>query len=532
MTASIKGLVTTADTGAPLRGAEVRLSSRGSYNRLVTTDGDGLFNLRDLPSGEYQLTVSRAGFTSMTFGQRRPLETPTPIKLSEGASFTANVALTRGGAIRGRIVDEFGEPIAGTRIQVLRSRMVQGQRRLQSTGPGDQTDDTGEFRVYGLPPGDYYVTASTGAADSVRRAPPIYYPGTPSFTEAQSITLVVGTEASADFQLQPFRNARVSGIVFNASGAPIQASVQLSSEAVGLGPSFEQAGNPQAFTLIADSGADGRFAIVDVPPGPYVLTANSSFVAGLLAGQDAGNPNAGPNKMMQDIMERGPEVAVLPIAVSGEDISDLVLTTRRGGVLSGTFIPDSGVVRPLPQGLSADIRSPGNASGLRMMQGGRDNTFRVVGMTGRFFLAVIGLPEDWAISRITVDGNDVTDEAIDLKGANATARVVLTDRITTVSGMVQLRRERSSYSVVVFPDDSARWTYPTRYVRAVRADEQGRFSIPGLPANERYYAVAVDYLEDGEEQDPQFLERLRSQAMTFSLGEGEQRSVVLDPITR
>ena len=532
MTASIMGLVTTADTGAPVRGAEVRLSSRGSYNRLVTTDGDGLFNLRDLPSGEYQLTVSRAGFTSMIFGQRRPLETPTPIRLSEGTSFTANVVLTRGSAIGGRIVDQFGEPIAGTRIQVLRSRMVRGQRRLQSMGPGDQTDDTGEFRVYGLPPGDYYVTASTGPADSVRRGPPIYYPGTPSFTEAQSITLAVGTEASADFQLQPFRNARVSGIVFNASGAPVQASVQLSSEAVGLGPSFEQAGNPQAFTLIADSGADGRFAIEDVPPGPYMLTANSSFVAGLIAGQEAGNPTAGPNKVMQDMMERGPEVAVLPIAVSGEDISDLALTTRRGGVLSGTFVPDSGVVRPLPQGLSADIRSPANASGMRMMQGGRDNTFRVAGMIGPFSLDVTGLPEGWAVSRITVDGNDVTDEAIDLKGVNATARVVLTDRITTVSGMVQLRRERSRYSVVVFPDDSARWTYPTRYVRAARADDQGRFSIPGLPANERYYAVAVDYLEDGEEQDPQFLERLRSRAMTFSLGEGEQRSVVLDPITR
>ena len=98
--------------------------------------------------------------------------------------------------------------------------------------------------------------------------------------------------------------------------------------------------------------------------------------------------------------------------------------------------------------------------------------------------------------------------------------------------MVQLRRERSGYSVVIFPDDTTRWTYPTRYVRAVRADDQGRFSVRGLPANERYYAVAVDYLEDGEEQDPQFLERLRARAMTFSLGEGEQRSVVLDPITR
>src|SRR6186713_1498673 len=203
MTASIKGLVTTADTGAPVRGAEVRLSSRGSYNRLVTTDAEGSFNLRDLPSGNYQLTVSRAGFTSAIFGQRRPLEAPKQIKLAEGESFTANVALTRGGAIRGRIVDEFGEPIAGTRVQVLRSRMVRGQRRLQSMGPGDQTDDMGEFRVYGLPPGDYYVTASTGPADSVRRDPPVYYPGTSSVSEAQSITLAAGTEAAADFQISP-----------------------------------------------------------------------------------------------------------------------------------------------------------------------------------------------------------------------------------------------------------------------------------------------------------------------------------------
>ena len=113
----------------------------------------------------------------MIFGQRRPLEAPALIKLSEGESFTANVALTRGGAIRGRIVDEFGEPIAGTRLQVLRSRMVRGQRRLQSMGPGDQTDDMGEFRVYGLPPGDYYVTASTGPADSGQARSANYYPG-------------------------------------------------------------------------------------------------------------------------------------------------------------------------------------------------------------------------------------------------------------------------------------------------------------------------------------------------------------------
>ena len=532
MTASIKGLVTTADTGAPVRGAEVRLSSRGSYNRLVTTDGEGLFTLSDLPSGEYQLTVSRVGFTSMIFGQRRPLETPTPIKLSEGESFTANVSLTRGGAIHGRIVDEFGDPIAGTRVQVLRSRMVRGQRRLQGMGPGDQTDDTGEFRVYGLPPGDYYVTASPGPADSVRRDPPIYYPGTANFTDAQSVTLAVGTEASADFQVQPFRNVRVSGIVFGASGAPVEAMLQLTSEAVGMGPSFERAGDPRAFMITADSGPDGKFTIENVPPGPYVLTANSSFTAGVIAGREAANPNAGPVKAMQEIMEHGPETASMSIVIAGEDVSDIALTTRRGGILSGTFVPDAGVVRALPQGLTAEVRPASGSSGMSMTHGGRGNTFRVAGMAGPFYLNINGVPDGWAVSQITVDGNDVTDEAIDLKGTSATARVVLTDRITTVSGMVQSRRERSSYSVVVFPDDVARWIYPTRYVRTVRADDQGRFSVAGLPANERYFAVAVDYLEEGEEQDTQFLERLRSRAMTFSLGEGEQRSVVLDPITR
>jgi hypothetical protein len=126
----------------------------------------------------------------------------------------------------------------------------------------------------------------------------------------------------------------------------------------------------------------------------------------------------------------------------------------------------------------------------------------------------------------------VTDEPIDLKGTNATARVVLTDRITTVNGIVQPRRERAGYSVIVFADDGARWTYPSRYVRTARVDDSGRFSIAGLPANTRYNAVAVDYLEDGEEQDAQILDRLRARATTFSLNEAEQRSVVLDPIAR
>jgi hypothetical protein len=167
-----------------------------------------------------------------------------------------------------------------------------------------------------------------------------------------------------------------------------------------------------------------------------------------------------------------------------------------------------------------------------MTQGGATSAFRLAGMSGPFYLAINGLPDDWAVSQITVDGVDVTDEPIDLKGQTSSARVVLTDRVTTLSGTVQARGNSSNYSVVVFPDDMNRWSYPSRYVKTARANERGQFRISGLPPNERYSAAAVDFLEEGEEQDPQFLERLRSRAMTFSLREGEQRSIYLDPMTQ
>ena len=152
-------------------------------------------------------------------------------------------------------------------------------------------------------------------------------------------------------------------------------------------------------------------------------------------------------------------------------------------------------------------------------------------MSGPFFIDV-QMPEGWAVSQITIDGADVTDEPIDLKGRTVTARIVVTNRISAVTGIVQTRRDPSSYNVVVFPDDATRWTYPSRYVKAVRADERGAFRIEGLPPNERYLALAIDYLEDGEEQDAQFLERLRGRAMSFPLGEGEQRSIYLEPVAR
>jgi Carboxypeptidase regulatory-like domain len=526
LTASIRGRITTADTGAPIRGAEVRLSMDGRFSRLVTTDGEGRYDLRSLPAGAYKLTVSKTGFITLEFGQRRPFETASTITVGEGQTATGNVALIRGGAIFGRVLDQFGDPSVGARVQVLRARVEDGRRRLLAVGAADQTDDTGAFRVYGLPPGDYYVTASTGLIDAVKRDPPVYYPGTMNFAEALPITLSVGAEASADFQIaEAVRTARISGVVRNSSGAPIAAMVNLRSEAVGLGP-----GSQGGLMLHDDAAPDGTFSVENVPPGPYTLTA---MAMNLPFGPD-GTPTSGsfgvPNATLREqMLDRMPETAAMPIVVNGEDLSGISLVTQRGGRLRGQFVADTGVVRPLPRGLRVTVRT--SAQGLQMT-GGTDTDFQLAGGSGPARLDVEGIPDGWVLKAILLDGDDVTDETIDFTNKSGNLRVVMTDRPTLLSGTVQSNdNEIRDYNVVVFVDDAAKWTFPSRYVKTVRADAEGRFRIEGLPP-ERYLAAAIDYLEDGGEQNRQLLERLRSRATGFTLSEGDQRSIQLDVMGR
>ena len=167
-----------------------------------------------------------------------------------------------------------------------------------------------------------------------------------------------------------------------------------------------------------------------------------------------------------------------------------------------------------------------------MLTNGRSDTdFELATPSGPTSVDVQGVPEGWAVKAVLLDGDDVTDRPFNVTTTTATLRVVMTDRLTSVTGTVQSSSGPRDHGVIVFPEEAARWTFPSRFVRTVRADAEGRFRIQGLPP-ERYLAAAVNYLEDGEEQDAQLLERLRSRATAFTLGENEQRSIRLDVISR
>ena len=174
---------------------------------MRVSDEEGRFQLTDLPAGRWRVTVSKGGYFTWQPGQKRPFEQPPPITLARGQRVRADVPLSRGGVITGRVSDDTGEPLAGLRVRVYRARMAKGYRRLEDVGAADYTDDTGAYRIFGLPPGDYYVAASLRMAplDSVVQTTysPTYYPGTGELAEAQRIRVELGSESTAIFPLLP-----------------------------------------------------------------------------------------------------------------------------------------------------------------------------------------------------------------------------------------------------------------------------------------------------------------------------------------
>lgn len=531
-TAVVRGIVQTADTGAPIRRAQIRAVSPGSREtRLVTTDAEGRFELRDLPGGRWELTASKGGYVTMRYGQRRPFEAGRPLELADGQVMQqVNFALPRGAVIAGRVLDEFGDPVAGARVQALRYQLSQGTRRLAPTGMFAQTDDTGGFRLYGLMPGEYYVSAILRAlpadetADSTGYAP-TYYPGTGSVTEAQPVSLGVSEEASITFALMAVRTARVSGSVITSMGVPLLNGMVmlLAPDAAGGGPMAFGAGNRIR--------GDGSFALANVAPGSYTLMATNG---------GPGGRGGGGGEI---------EMGTLPITVAGDDVTSVTVVTGRGATITGAVVPAQGSSATLTRstlqvttqavggGFGGFPGLGGGGGGFGGRNVGEDGTFTLTNLFGSRLIRLNGLSQEWMLESVMVDGRDVIDQPIEFApNADITgARIVVSDRVTEVSGSVAAADGKSSsrdFTVIVFPDDETRWAAPSRYVRSARPDQQGLFKVRTLPPHDRYLAVAVDYLEQGEESDAELLASLKGRAAAFRLRPGDATTVSLKLVER
>src|SRR5258708_1314410 len=222
-TSGLRGRIVASDTGTPVRRAQVRISGPDIGTKSPLTANQGRYEFKELPAGRFNVSVSKSGYVTMQYGQNRPFEPGRPIELADAQVLEkTDVALPRGGVLAGRVIDEAGEAVAEADVTAMRMQFQNGKRRLVPSGRNASTNDLGQFRLYGLPPGEYFVSATlrsmgsmvidligagsggpTGSNQSSGYAA-TYYPSTPNPAEAQRGALTVSQEPpGVDIQLQP-----------------------------------------------------------------------------------------------------------------------------------------------------------------------------------------------------------------------------------------------------------------------------------------------------------------------------------------
>lgn len=511
----LRGVVTAADTGGPLRRARVTLNAPGlRESRAATTDVDGRWEFKNLPAGRFTLSAGKPQYVTLEYGQRIPTEAGRPVELAAGQTLERlEFRLPRGSVISGRVVDDLGEPAASIRLQAFRLQYVGGRRQLAPTGVFGITDDLGQYRLAGLPPGTYYVGSSAtlwgGSPEDVGISfGDTYYPGTQRPVDAQPVTVRLGQERpGVDLGLQTVRLASLSGVVVGSAGAPVaNSSITLMQERRSATVS-----TVVSTSDVARTAADGRFTVRNIAPGEYFLSS------------------LGTAPRFDVATERG-SVAV---SVAGQDIDGLTIALHKGSHVTGQ-IEFEGESRPtLTPVIRIYASEPGGGRGMSLPGTSAvkdDWSFEIVGVSpGQRLFRMTGLPATHVLKSVFVGDQDVIDTVTPFDGKEGVGvRLVVTDRVTTITGAVTDDRGRlvQDYSVVAFASDPDKWNPGTRFIGTARPDQHGRFALTGLPPGD-YFVAALAYLERGDSEDPEFLASIKMKATSVSLAEGEEKSLAL-----
>jgi 5-hydroxyisourate hydrolase-like protein (transthyretin family) len=533
---SIDGSVVESGSGIPISKASVELRLSTVDGRVApvttTTQSDGRFIFRNVPAGEYQVVATRPAYL-----QRRAVT----VKAGD-RPVNVTVAMTPTAAVSGRVTDHSGKPLGNVIVQALKASYENGRREVKVIKAG-RTNDLGEYRIFWLPSGVYYVNvlpAGASAADKSfigvftsisgnhedppprpSRTPPqgggenetdlpTYYPATPDIAAASVIELGPGADLPGlDIRVVPVRTFRVRGVIQDDNTRRPLASEQIRL----LSP-------VNGYTLVgrAISAADGSFTIPNVPPGSYVLLAKGNGVSGRV-----------------------------PVEVSSADV-EVFFALGPGSTLPGKLTVEgqpelTGRLR-VAVNLDPPVTVHWDANGL---------------------VSVGGLIVDLPNSRVAADGsftlNNVPKgdlrvvviedtvplrtsyiKSIRLGGADILAGGLRIDRqpesqleitIGTDVGFVDGRvvdarlQPLADVRVALLPEPASRSR--TDLYKIATTDASGRFRIEGI-APDNYKLFAWEEVEDGAWLDPRAMRFYEDRGMSIRIAAGSKQTVALPVI--
>ena len=521
----IQGTILAADGESPLAKATVSLrksgSRRGAGERTARSDDRGQYEFTDLEAGKYQLSVTRNGFLPQNYGQKRfqafrRRRGGTPLTLGDGQVLSGiDFNLIRGGAVEGRVADQDYEPLSRVIVTLSGYQTVQGERALTPVSRA-QTDDRGQFRLFDIPPGSYFLSATQGAGVPFfgrrgRRGqrgqsfPPTYYPGVPGPEQATKIEVSAGGEVGGfHLTLIEAYTYSVSGRVLASNGTPAQSVRIITVNQSGAGQVSLRGG--------AATDLQGAFTVAGLLPGKHRLIAHRG------RGQE-------------------PQIASASVEVIDQDIQGLMLALGSGASITGRIVSENGESALDWRRISVDTRSAeGGGRGFRFGGGGRpieeDFSFRISNLPGGLYRFSVSLPPgNHYVESIRAQGQDILDRLIEINDHDhlSGVEVHVSPHGSRISGMVQSEdggKAVDGATVLVFAADPQQRGSFSRLTRTTQTDQAGRYSLEGLPPAE-YLVCAVVEHEPGRESEPEYLDFLEGDSTSIDLSAGEMSSKTL-----
>jgi protocatechuate 3,4-dioxygenase beta subunit len=529
---SVSGQVSNAATGEPVRRAMVSLrridmspgvtniqittDAAGQFSNTASTDAAGQFSISGIAPGKYRLSAERSGFINAQYGARGPNKPGTLLTLEPGQkSSDLSMRLTPQGVIAGRVLDEEGEPVANVDVQVLRQQYMQGRKQMARTG-GASTNDLGEYRVFGLPPGRYYVSANFRQNGMQPQADDEYvttfFPRTTDPAAAAPMDVAPGAQLrNIDIPLAKMHTVTVRGHVTAevrslAGGDTPQRpnlNVMLSARSTAIvGGGFARG---------APVTPEGTFEFRSVTAGSYFLIGALNITGRALS-------------------------ARLPIEVGGSNLEGLSLTIRGGVPVTGRVRVEGETTASLAQvRLNLLPAEPGaiQFGPMPTQQLKEDGAFQMDDVaTDRYMVSVNGLPEGFYVKSVRSANVDVTAQGLDVAGASPAALdVVLSPNAAQVTGTVldpKTQKAAPMMMVVMVPQEKERRDRESFY-RTSTTDLSGQFTFKSVPPGE-YRVYSWEEVDYGAWMDPDFLKPLESRGEPVSLQESARPAIQVNLI--
>jgi hypothetical protein len=518
-TCSVSGTVVRQDTSEPLSKAKITLVTHDNWEDSVfdVTDSQGHFFLDALPCASYLLTASHPGFVEASYGQRKPTDPGAVLTLGAGQKMTGLFfKLQRASVITGHVLDESGELVQGALVRALRPTSRGKRQDTQEVGTA-VTNDLGEFRIYDLNPGRYYIAVTYDPWSAREGFDPkprprllkkgysaTFFPNTTDLSKAQTLALSPGQElTSIDFRMELVAMNTVSGKILNLP------ATNTTRRSMYIYMSPRGSGLLAPDTIDTRSIAkDGTFTLYRVPPGSYHLQA-------VYFDRDRSDPIYARREL--EVTEADVEGVTLVFAPSVAVNGRVIWEGSKLEDISNFTV----FLSPTDENLPVAKRSEVKPDGSLLFHNVNEGEYRP---------SIRGPNSDCYIKSARVGPTPMVDGKISIhSGADSSVEVGVSCHAPHVEGKVLTSDSLPAVGVFVVLVPELRLREQSSYYAAAKTDQNGHFLLKGILPGD-YKLFSWDAVEEGDWYDADFLKPFEDKGVSVHLDEGDRKSIGLNLI--